>query len=134
MKSKFLKVIIESINAQCRWVVLTHELLRTPRTPTNSYELPTFTKSRTPKNNIFQDFLKLLLSCCYVVAKIQICCCKQMGVCNNNPKYELQSLKKILKLRLERLLTYVAMTTEIPCHIFSHLLSNLHGIQIDDYF
>ena len=73
-------------------VVLTHKLLRTPRTPTNSYELPTFTKVRTPKNNIFWGFLKLLLSCCYVVAKIQRCCCKQLGVRNNNLKYELQSL------------------------------------------
>ena len=34
-----------------KWVVLTHELLQTPRTPTNSNELPAFTKTRIPKNN-----------------------------------------------------------------------------------
>ena len=45
--------IVDSELVKEDWVVLTHELLRTPRTPTNSYKLPNFTKTRTPKNNIF---------------------------------------------------------------------------------
>ena len=83
------------------WVVLKHELLRTPTNSTNSHKLPTFTKTRTPKNNIFCVFLKLLPSCCHVVVKSLLCCCKQLGVRNNNLKHELPYLKifkKILKI------------------------------------
>ena len=65
-KNEFASIIIElrfnllkaskiksSKNFPFDRVVQTHELLRTPRTPTNSNEPPLFTKTRTPKNNIF---------------------------------------------------------------------------------